>query len=176
MADPTSSSNNDIPSTSGQQVGQQNDTEAQDEQKKTSRKRKLNSKVEACCTKQRCGLKLVSLQTRKHLKQEYSEQNNTGHGFSYLRRYVVPETITNPRGKRRITYRYYIPNGEEQIEICQMAFRMVYGITDRMLRDARDKKGKCTVSLSFTQIINSRISRLQLTKTNKQTSKQNKNL
>ena len=150
MADPTSSPSNDIPSTSGQQAGQQNDTEAQDETKKTPRKRKLNSKDEqACCTKQRCGLKLVSLQTREHLKQEYSQQSNTGHGFSYLRRYVVPETITNPRGKRRITYRYYIQNGEERIEICQMAFRMVYGITYRTLRDARDKKGKCTVSLSF---------------------------
>ena len=156
MADLTSSNN--TPSTSRQQVGQQNDTGAQDIPKKTSRKRRLNNKDDQnCCTKQRCGFTMVSLETRENLKREYSEQNSTGHGFSYLRRYIVPEKITNPRGKRRITYRYYIPNGEEQIEICQMAFRLVYGITDRVLRDARDEKGKCTINLSIMQITYSRI-------------------
>ena len=143
MADPASSSNCNTPSTSGQQARQQNDIEAQDKQKKISRKRKNNDKDEQnCCTKQRCGFKSVSLETRENLKREYSEQRNTGQGFSYLRRYISPERVTNSHGNRRTTYRYYIPNGEKEIEVCQMAFRMVYGITDRMLRDARDEKGK----------------------------------
>ena len=135
MEDSCTPTSNEIPGTCTS-----NGQNLKETAKHISQKRKIAEPP--CCTRQKCGLKLISLQTRKNLKQEYSEHSNTGQGFSYLRRYISPETVMNTHGKRRTTYRYYIPNGEDQIEVCQAAFRTVFGITEGTLRNARDERGK----------------------------------
>ena len=100
-----------------------------------------------CCTMRNC-LSKISKETSARLRNEYREQEEQSSdlGRAYLRSRIRYSRVKNPQPTRRsATYQYLIPDdgsAGKPMVVCQQAFCMVFRISERSLRNARDESCK----------------------------------
>ena len=98
-----------------------------------------------CCCLRGC-LDRVSnacpiLQNR--LCEEKKKGKDSGHSF--LLQFMIGREVdhVNDHSVRRLTWRYFVPsdgcNGEK-VEVCQKAFRRIFGVSERFVREARENQ------------------------------------
>ena len=112
-----------------------------------------------CCKERGClraCLDRVNNNSRQILQNKLREERKKGNdnGHLFLRQFMIGRQVVNDHSVRRLAWRYLVPadgcNGDK-VEVCQKAFRQIFGVSERFVRDAREEQrqqGECTLFCS----------------------------